>query len=148
MGIGWDWLWWECETLCWSLSSVGQNPFVFGGTMSYVGQKSLHGQNYLIWDIALINLIYHIVNRMLITWESSVGAFLHLTLLQMYLCYYILHIIISSTCWVPTISALNLAIFPLPHKPATQKLKKILSTSAAILSRVIDLVFCKTLFVW
>jgi hypothetical protein len=30
---------------------VGQNPFVFGGTMSYVGQNSLRGHNYLIWDI-------------------------------------------------------------------------------------------------
>jgi hypothetical protein len=28
----------------------------------------------------------------------SVGAFLHLTLLQFYLCYYILHIIVSYTC--------------------------------------------------
>jgi hypothetical protein len=62
------------------------------------------------WVVSAFN--FHIVSRMLITWESGVGAFLHLTLLQIYHCYYILHIIVFCTCWVPTISVLNLAIFP------------------------------------
>jgi hypothetical protein len=41
--------------------------------------------------------------------ESSIGAFLHSALLQLYPCYYGMHIIFSHTCWVPTISVLNLA---------------------------------------
>jgi hypothetical protein len=36
-------------------------------------------------------------------------------------CYYLYISIISCTCWVPTISVLNLAIFPLLLKPAAQK---------------------------
>jgi hypothetical protein len=123
---------------------------------------------YLIGLLGSSTLNFHVVNRMLIICESSVDAFLHLTLLWPYLWYYVLHIIISSTCWVPTISVLNLAI-PLPPlcKPAAQKLKKIWRSSmrssrwvitlgrlpvelwccsAAVSSRVFALVFCKTLF--
>jgi hypothetical protein len=71
---------------------------------------------------------------------------------------------ISCTFWVPTISVLILAIFPLPHKPATQKMMRNWSTSVwscsraitpgrfpvelwclstAMLPRVFNLVFCK-----
>jgi hypothetical protein len=66
---------------------------------------------YLIGILRSLTFNFHVVNRMLTIWESSVGAFLHLTLLWLYLWYYIMHIIISCTCWVPTISVLNLAIF-------------------------------------
>jgi hypothetical protein len=73
--------------------------------------------------------------------------------------------IFPTTCWVPTINVLNVAIFPMLPKPAAQKLKKIWdslmmssrwaitpgrlpvvlwSRSTATLSRVFDLVFCKT----
>jgi hypothetical protein len=76
---------------------------------------------YWIGILCSSTLNFYLVNRMLITCESSVGAFLHLTLLPLYLVYYTLHIIISYTCWVPTISVLNLAIFPLLLKPAAQK---------------------------
>jgi hypothetical protein len=41
---------------------------------------------YLIWDISVL-----IIN------ESSIGAFLHSALLQLYPCYYGLHIIFSHT---------------------------------------------------
>jgi hypothetical protein len=104
---------------------------------------------------------------MLIINESSIGAFLLTTLYLIYLVISLCISFISCTCWVPTISALNLAIFPLPHKPAAQKLKKNCSTliwcsriaiapvrmhvelwslSAAMLPRVFGVVFCKTLF--
>jgi hypothetical protein len=52
---------------------------------------------------------FNLVNRMLTIWESSLGAILLSTLLQLYPCYYTLHIIYSCTCWVPTISVLTLA---------------------------------------
>jgi hypothetical protein len=50
---------------------------------------------YLIWGIGSLN--FHLVNRMLIMNESSIGDFLHFTLLQAYPCYYGLHIILFST---------------------------------------------------
>ncbi len=49
---------------------------------------------------------------MLIIGESSIGAFLLILLLQFYPCYYLALSFYSCTCWVPTISVLNLAIFP------------------------------------
>jgi hypothetical protein len=67
---------------------------------------------YLIGILGSSTFNFHEVNRMLITCESSVGAFLHLTLLYLYLWYYNMHIIIYCTCWVPTLSVLNLAISP------------------------------------
>jgi hypothetical protein len=108
---------------------------------------------------------FHVVNRMLTIWESSVGAFLHLNLLYLYLWYYILHIILHllSTNHKCTQSC----YFPLLYKPAAQKLKKTWSTSmrssrraitpgrlsvelwclfAVVSLRVVNLVFCKTLF--
>jgi hypothetical protein len=44
--------------------------------------------------------------------ESSIGAFLLTILLQFYPCYYLALSFYSYTCWRPTISVLNLAIFP------------------------------------
>jgi hypothetical protein len=40
---------------------------------------------YLIGILGSTTYNFHIVNRMLIICESSIGAFLHLTLLQLYL---------------------------------------------------------------
>jgi hypothetical protein len=40
------------------------------------------------------------------------SAFLLILLLQFYPCYYLTLSLYSCTCWVPTISVLNLAIFP------------------------------------
>jgi hypothetical protein len=47
----------------------------------------------------------------LIIGESCIGAFLLINLLQFYPCYYLALSSYSCTCWVPTISVLNLAIF-------------------------------------
>jgi hypothetical protein len=47
----------------------------------------------------------------LINWESNIGAFL-LSLIPYLPCYYLCISFIFYTCWVPTISALNIAIFP------------------------------------
>jgi hypothetical protein len=48
---------------------------------------------------------------MLIIRESYIGAFLLILLLQFYPCYYTALLFYSCTCWVPTISVLNLVIF-------------------------------------
>jgi hypothetical protein len=48
----------------------------------------------------------------LIIGESSIGAFLLTVLLQFYPCYYLALSFYFYTCWVPTISVLNLAVFP------------------------------------
>jgi hypothetical protein len=48
----------------------------------------------------------------LIIGESSIGAFLLTILLQFYPCYYLALSFYSCSCWVPTISVLNPAIFP------------------------------------
>jgi hypothetical protein len=49
---------------------------------------------------------------MLIINESSIGAFLLTALYLIYLVITLYISFISCTCWVPTISVLNLAIFP------------------------------------
>jgi hypothetical protein len=53
---------------------------------------------------------------MLIIGESSICAFLLTILLQFYSCYHIASSFYFCTCWVPTISVLNLAIFPSSSK--------------------------------
>jgi hypothetical protein len=65
---------------------------------------------YLIEVLGSSIFNFHLVNRMLINCELSIGVFLHLTLLYLYLWYYTLHIITFCTCWVSTISVLNLTI--------------------------------------
>jgi hypothetical protein len=67
---------------------------------------------YLIGIFGSSTFNFYVVNKMLITYELSVGVFLHLTLLYLYLWYYTMYIIISCTCWVPTISVINIAISP------------------------------------
>jgi hypothetical protein len=61
------------------------------------------------WVVLAYN--FNIVILVLIIGESSIGAFLLIILLQFYPCYY-LALSFFCTCWVPTISVLNLAIFP------------------------------------
>jgi hypothetical protein len=48
----------------------------------------------------------------LIIGESCIVGFLLIFLLHFYICYYFALSFYSYTCWVPTISVLNLAIFP------------------------------------
>jgi hypothetical protein len=54
---------------------------------------------------------FNIVILKQIIGESSIGAFLLTILLQFYPCYYLTLSSYPCTCWVPTISVLNLAIF-------------------------------------
>jgi hypothetical protein len=56
---------------------------------------------------------FNVVILMLIIGESCIGAFMLILLLQLYPCYYLALSFYSCTCWVPIISVLNLAIFPL-----------------------------------
>ncbi len=113
----------------------------------------------LNWVVSAYN--FNLVNRMQIIWELSLGAILLSALLQLYPCYYTLHIIYSCTCWVPTISVLNLAYLLLRswrrlwstsiwcsrRAIATGRLPvELWCLSATMLPRVFDLVFCKTLF--
>jgi hypothetical protein len=59
-------------------------------------------------------LAYHfnIVILVLIIGESCIGAFLLILSFQFYPCCYLALSFYSYTCWVPTISVLNLDIFP------------------------------------
>jgi hypothetical protein len=65
--------------------------------------------------------IFNVVILVLIIGESCIGAFLLMLLLQFYPCYFLALSFYFCTCWVPTISVLNLAIFPLLLKPVAQK---------------------------
>jgi hypothetical protein len=62
------------------------------------------------WVVLAYN--FNIVILVLINGELSIGAFLLTILFQFYLCYYLALSFYSYICWVPTISLLNLAIFP------------------------------------
>jgi hypothetical protein len=62
------------------------------------------------WVVLAYN--FNLVILVLIIGESSIGAFLLTILLQFYLCYYLALSFCSCTYRVPTISVLNLAIFP------------------------------------
>jgi hypothetical protein len=61
------------------------------------------------WVVLAYN--FNIVILMLINGELSIGAFLLTILFQFYPCYYLALSFYSYTCWVPTISVLNLSIF-------------------------------------
>jgi hypothetical protein len=61
------------------------------------------------WVVLVYN--FNVVILMLIIGESSIGALLLTILLQFYHCYYLALSFYACTCWVPTISVLNLAIF-------------------------------------
>jgi hypothetical protein len=70
------------------------------------------------WVVLAYN--FNVVILMLIIREPCIGAFLLILLLQFCPCYYLALLFYSCTCWVPTISVLNLAIFPLLLKPESQ----------------------------
>jgi hypothetical protein len=63
-----------------------------------------------IWVVLAYN--FNVGILVLIIEESCIGAFLLILLLQFYLCYYLALSFYFCTCCVPTISVLNLAIFP------------------------------------
>jgi hypothetical protein len=93
MGIGWFW-----SSLCGTVRST--EPFV-DHTLRLIQHN---------WVVLAYNFI--IVILVLIIGESSIGAFLLILLLQFYPYHYLALPFYSYTCWVPTISVLNLAIFP------------------------------------
>jgi hypothetical protein len=80
MGIGWDWFG-ESVELCVNLCLLLDNNLglrwdhVFCWTLPPVAIF------YLIGILGSSTLNFHLVNRMLITCESNVGDFLHLTFL-------------------------------------------------------------------
>jgi hypothetical protein len=62
------------------------------------------------WVVLAYN--FNIVILVLINGELTIGAFLLTLLLQFYPCYYLALPFYSCSCWVSTISVLNLAILP------------------------------------
>jgi hypothetical protein len=108
MGIGWDWFG-ENVRLCVNLCLLLDNNICFlldnnlclpldnnlcflldnniGLRWDYVFCSTLPPVDifYLIGILDSSTLNFHLVNRMLITCESSIGDFLHLTLLYIYL---------------------------------------------------------------
>jgi hypothetical protein len=62
------------------------------------------------WVVLAYN--FNVVILVLIIEESCIRSFLLIILLQFYPCCYLALSFYSCTCWVPTISVLNLAIFP------------------------------------
>jgi hypothetical protein len=61
------------------------------------------------WVVLAYN--FNVVFLVLIIGESCIGAFLLTILLQFYPCYYLALSFYSYSCWVSTISVLNLTIF-------------------------------------
>jgi hypothetical protein len=101
MGMGWFW-----SSLCGTVWSI--EPLL-DHTLGIIQHN---------WVVLAYN--FNVVILVLIIGESCIGAFLLILLLQFYPCYLALSFY-SCTCWVPTISVLNLAIFPLLLKHAAQK---------------------------
>jgi hypothetical protein len=62
------------------------------------------------WTVLAYN--FNVVILVRIIGESCISAFLLILLLQFYPCYYLILSFYSCTCWVPTISVLNLTISP------------------------------------
>jgi hypothetical protein len=73
----------------------------------------------------------------LIIWEWSSKCIFAYNLILYLPCYYLFITFISCTCWVPTISVLNLAIFPLLLKLAAQKEKMDWNSSMRVLGYVL-----------
>jgi hypothetical protein len=80
MGIGWDWFG-ERVRLCVNLCLLLDNNISL--RWDYVFCWTLPSMDifYLIGILVSSTFNFHVVNRMLITCESCVGAFLRLTLL-------------------------------------------------------------------
>jgi hypothetical protein len=93
LGMGWF-----RSSLCGAIWSI--EPFV-----DHTSRLIQHN-----WVVLAYN--FNVVISVLIIEESCIGAFLPIFLLQFYPCYYLALSLYSCTCWVPTISVLNLAIFP------------------------------------
>jgi hypothetical protein len=102
MGMGWFW-----SSLCGTVWSI---ELLLDHTLGLIQHN---------WVVLAYN--FNVVILVLIIGESCIGAFLLSLLLQFYPCCYLALSFYSCTYWVPTISVLNLAIFPLLLKPAGKK---------------------------
>jgi hypothetical protein len=96
MGIGWDWFG-ESLRLCVNLCPLLDNNLCLlldnNICLLLDNNISLRWDYVFYWTLPTMDIFYlirilgsstfnfHLVNRMLITCESSIGAFLHLTLL-------------------------------------------------------------------
>jgi hypothetical protein len=103
----WMGMWWFWSRLCGTVWSI--EPLL-DHTLGLIQHN---------WVVLAYN--FNVVILVLRIGESCTGAFLLILLLQFYPCYYLALSFYCCTCWVPTISVLNLAIFPLLLKPAAQK---------------------------
>jgi hypothetical protein len=96
MGIGWDWFD-ESVRLCVNLCLLLDDNFCLqldnNLCLLLDNNIGLRWDYVFCWTLPLVDIFYligilgsssfnfHLVNRMLITFESSIGVFLHLTLL-------------------------------------------------------------------
>jgi hypothetical protein len=103
----WMGMWWFWSSLC--------------GTIWSIEPLLDHILGLIQHNLVVLAYNFNVVILVLIIGESCIGAFLLILLLQFYPCYYLALSFYSCTCWVPTISVLNHAIFPLLLKPAAQK---------------------------
>jgi hypothetical protein len=94
-----------------------------------------------IWVALAYN--FNVVILVLTIGESWIGAFLLIILLQFYHCYYLTLSFYSFTCWVPTISVLNLAIFPCYSYLMLRR-----RGWTGILQRVLGYVLSRLSFLW
>jgi hypothetical protein len=93
MGMGWFW-----SSLCGTVWSI--EPLL-DHTLGLIQPN---------WAVLAYN--FNVVILVLIIGESCIGAFLLILLLEFYPCCYLALSFYSYACCVPTISVLNLAIFP------------------------------------
>jgi hypothetical protein len=103
----WMGMWWFWSSLCGTVWSI--EPLL-DHTLGLIQHN---------WVLLAYNI--NVVIFVLIIGESCIGVFLLSLLLQFYPCCYLALSFYSCTCWVPTISVLNRAIFPLLLKPAAKK---------------------------
>jgi hypothetical protein len=104
--IGMEWFW---SSLCGTIWSI--EPLLYH-TLGLIQHN---------WVVLAYN--FNLVILVQIIGESCISAFLLILLLQFYPCCYPALSFYSCNCWVPTISVLNLAVFPLLLKPPAQKVR-------------------------
>jgi hypothetical protein len=94
--------------------------------IGYVWMENCSGQ---LWLGKVTYSLGKVVNLVRIK-ESMCSCFSAYNLvIALSLILWLVYHIFPTTCWVPTISVLNLVIFPMLLKPAAQKLKKIWDSS-------------------
>jgi hypothetical protein len=103
----WMGMWWFWSSQC--------------GTVWSIEPLLDHTLGLIQHNWVVLSYNFNVVILVLIIGKSGIGAFLLILLLQFYPCCYVALSFYFCTCWVPTISVLNLAILHLLLKPAAQK---------------------------